>query len=56
MREEIGGTAVEKMAFAREHGLTGQSKIDAKMTDEQIAQIPRSGSSHRSVSPTSMTS
>ncbi|MEM9709711.1 MAG: hypothetical protein AAF871_13085 [Pseudomonadota bacterium] len=37
--DEIGGTPVEKMIFARENGLTGHAKIDAKMTDEQIAEI-----------------
>lgn len=37
--EELGGTPVEKIRFARENGLTGAAEIDADMNDAQIAAI-----------------
>ena len=37
--EEIGGTPVEKIRFARENGLTGAAEIDAELNDAQIAAI-----------------
>lgn len=41
--DEIGGTPAEKLAFARENGLTGRAKIDAKMNDAEIAAITDPG-------------
>lgn len=37
--EEIGGTPVERLRFAREHGLTNLESQDKKLNDAEIASI-----------------